>query len=73
MGAIAYNGVGSLVIIDGIMDSLKYTRILAENLDVCISKLGNNERFLSQQDNDPKHKSKLTTKFFSENKIEVIE
>jgi DNA-binding CsgD family transcriptional regulator len=63
-GCIGYNGVGNLVKIDGIMDGLGYVRILQENLSESREKIGLGNDFVFQQDNDPKHKSKIAKNFF---------
>lgn len=71
-GCIGENGVGKLCKIEGKMDSLKYIKILQENLLPSVEKLNLSE-FVFQQDNDPKHTSKITTKFFAENRITKME
>lgn len=59
-GCIGASGVGELVFIDGIMDKTVYLNILRNNLDKSVEKMGLDKRsFYFQQDNDPKHKSKL--------------
>jgi transposase len=55
------------------MDGLSYLRILQENLSEYKEKLGLGNDFMFQQDNDPKHKSKIAENFFSENDIKVME
>ena len=72
-GCINLNGVGKLARIDGIMDSLKYVTILQHNLfdSVDTFRLGND--FIFQQDNDPKHKSGISSKFFQENGIKILD
>jgi transposase len=72
-GCITQNGPGRLHQIDGIMDAKQYCSILSESL------LGTLEdhnltscRIIFQQDNDPKHKSRLATAWFKENKITVL-
>jgi transposase len=71
-GCIAINGVGKLVIIDGIMDRFVYHRILVENLKQSAAELGM-DQFIFQQDNDPKHTSRLMKEYFMENNINVLE
>lgn len=68
----SYNGIGKLVFIDGIMDSAQYIYIQSENLMESVSMMGL-EDFIFQQDNDPKHKSRLGTKYFDDNEIELLE
>ena len=70
-GCFVNSGVGKLTIIDGIMDSKKYTRIL----DSCLiesADLMNLPDFTFQQDNDPKHTSVFTKEYFTDRKIKVM-
>jgi hypothetical protein len=64
--------VGRLVFIDGKMDKFVYHRILVENLKQSAEGFGIN-RFIFQQDNDPKHISKIVKEYFKENNIEVLD
>jgi hypothetical protein len=50
---------------------MKCCRILVENLDISTEKLGL-KLFIFQQDNDPKHTSKLVRKYFVNNKINKL-
>ncbi|GFV46183.1 transposable element Tc1 transposase [Trichonephila clavipes] len=52
---MAATGVENVVIIDGIMNQSSYLSILKNNLSQSASKLGIDESFPLQQDNDPKH------------------
>ena len=52
------------------MDSFQYVNILADNLFASASDLRMNS-FTFQQDNDPKHTSKLAKSFFVDQKIPV--
>lgn len=70
-GCFAWSGVGNLVHIDGIMIAEKYIDILNENLEESILKLGLENGFTFQQDNDPKHTTKVSTRFFKNCKIRV--
>ncbi|GFX71525.1 transposable element Tcb1 transposase [Trichonephila clavipes] len=54
LGGMASNGVGNLIFIDGIMDHKLYIDILNNNLKESAKKLGLDENFIFQQDNDPK-------------------
>jgi transposase len=71
-GCISYEGVGKLVKIDTTMDSIGYTRLLAENLHESAEIMGLSDDFVFQQDNAPCHKSAYTRKFFEENGITVM-
>ncbi|KAG0418638.1 Transposable element Tcb1 transposase [Dictyocoela roeselum] len=70
-GCFSYYGVGKLVLIEGKMDSRKYVNILAENLPHSARSMGLDE-YIFQQDNDPKHTSKLTKEYFEKKNINVI-
>lgn len=70
-GCVSAAGVGKLVFIDGIMDKFAYCRILADNLR-CSAELLGLEDFIFQQDNDPKHTSKLLKDFFTQNNINLL-
>ena len=72
-GCISYYGVGRLVIVDGTLNAIKYTELLAENLFESSEYMGISNDFIFQQDNAPCHKAKHTMKFFSENQIKVLE
>ncbi|KAI5152232.1 hypothetical protein ENBRE01_2673 [Enteropsectra breve] len=72
-GCIGYNGVGSLEVIDGTMDSVSYTRVLSTFLHDSADILGVSDNFIIQQDNAPCHKSNYTRSFFTENEINVME
>lgn len=67
-GCFSYQGVGRLVFIDGVMDAARYCSILSENLLSSASEMGLSE-FIFQQDNDPKHTSKLAKEFIRENNL----
>jgi hypothetical protein len=71
-GCIGYDSVGNLVRVNGNMDYSQYITILQKNLFDSAEKLGLKDSFIFQQDNDFKHKNRLTTSFFAENKIEVL-
>jgi hypothetical protein len=54
-GCMGYAGVGELAIVEGIMNAKGYVNILLGNLKKSIRKLGIQDSYLFQQDNDPKH------------------
>ena len=72
-GCMGWNGVGKLVEVEGIMDAKQYCDILDEGVVESFEKLDmeEGERYF-QQDNDPKHTSKLATTWFLDNNILVI-
>jgi hypothetical protein len=72
LGCMASNGVGKLVFVYGVMDSYKYCRILADNLKSSASNL-ELKSFIFQQDNDPKHTSKIIKEFLEHSGINLME
>ncbi|GFW44568.1 transposable element Tcb2 transposase [Trichonephila clavipes] len=58
-GCMAATGVGTLIIIDGIMNQYSYLTILKNNLRQSAFKLGLDGSFTFQQDNDPKHTARV--------------
>lgn len=71
-GCFSKNGVGKLHFIEGLMDSVEYVNILANNLKHSAELLGH-ENWVFQQDNDPKHTSNRAKSFFAKKRIEVLE
>ena len=69
-GCMAWNGVGKLEF-DETMNADLYNNLLKRNLKSSTKKLRLGNRFLFQQDNDPKHTAKKTKTFFDENGINV--
>ena len=66
-------GVGNLEFIEGKMDAIKYRTILGRNLIESKEKLGLDDDFVFQQDNDPKHTSKISKEFFKKNNVNVLD
>ena len=71
-GCFSSKGPGNLVRVHGIMDSMKYQDILNQNLAASAKKLKLSHRWIFQQDNDPKHMSRSTQKWFTEHKIKLL-
>ena len=73
MGCFTIFGAGYLCKIDGGLDAELYRRILDEDLMETL-KFYNLDKsdIVFQQDNDPKHTSKLTKKWFEDNNIELL-
>lgn len=72
-GCFSWEGVGQLVKIDGIMTADTYINILRENLEVSLIRLGLEDNFILQQDNDPKHTAKKTKIFLNSNHIKILD
>lgn len=73
-GCFSYFGVGPLVQINGIMRKENYLDLLYENLPVALGQLEYNEDdAIFQQDNDPKHKSKLVQTWLKSQTFQVME
>jgi len=72
-GCFSWHGVGNLAKVEGIMNAEGYIEILNENLEESLLKLGLEENFIFQQDNDPKHKAKLTCAFLKASRIKLLE
>jgi hypothetical protein len=71
-GCMSYNGIGSLHLIHGIMDQHAYRVIFEDNLQFSADLMGIGDRFVFQQDLDPKHTAPASRQFFEENNIEVM-
>jgi DDE superfamily endonuclease len=72
-GCMGWNGVGKLTEIQGIMDAKQYCEILEDGLVESFEELEVEEgKRMFQQDNNPKHTSKLATKWFEDNNIYVL-
>lgn len=54
------------------MTGSSYINILRENLASSASKMSL-ENYIFQQDNDPKHTSKVAKEFFNQNNVDVLE
>jgi len=53
-GCFSWNGVGTLVLVDGIMNADKHINIINENLEKAILKMNLDKEFIFQQGNDPR-------------------
>jgi len=72
-GCFSWAGVGNLVKIDGIMTADVYIDIINENLEESLLKLGIEDNYIFQQDNDPKHTAKKSKAFFHSCRIKQLE
>lgn len=64
--------IGRLIEITGKMNAEMYKNILKQNLTASSEEMGLCNDFVFQQDNDPKHTSKLLKRFFEENDIQML-
>jgi len=77
-GSMAWPGVGALVKIVGTMDSQQYVDILENALLPTIERVSSEpelpprNHLIFQQDNDPKHTSKLAMRWFQDAGIKVL-
>lgn len=72
-GCFSARGLGNLVIINDKLTAVRYIDILKENLFNSAAKMEFKNDFIFQQDNDPKHKAKVTMKYFEENNIQLLQ
>lgn len=73
-GCMTIHGVGFMCRIDGIMDKFLYREILDDHLFQTVDYYDmDRERFIFQQDNDPKHASGLLKEWFEENGVELLD
>lgn len=72
-GCFSYKGTGSLVPIEGMMNSEKYKNLLEQKLENELRKLDANGQALFQQDSAPCHVSKVMRQYFTEKKIRCLE
>lgn len=71
-GCFAAEGTGALHKIDGIMRKENFEDILKQHLKTSAWKLKLGRKWVFKMDNDPKHTSKLLTKWFKDNKVKVL-
>jgi hypothetical protein len=72
-GCMAWEGVGYGCKIDGKMDAELYTKILQDELQESLALYGRDpSAVIFQQDNDPKHKSKMATNYLKAQDIKVL-
>lgn len=71
-GCFTYNGVGRLYRIKGILEKTQYKHILRNCMKPSLVRLLGVRRGIFQQDNDPKHTSKLCKNFLEEENVNVL-
>lgn len=72
-GCFAAAGPGQLTIIESIMNSTVYQRVLEEHVKPSVKKLKLTRNWTLQHDNDPKHTSKSTKDWLKTKKWRVLE
>lgn len=73
-GCFGWDGTGFLTKIEGRMNAELYCEILGDELLQTLSWYKKDKsEIIFQQDNDPKHTSKLAKKWFADNKVEVLD
>ena len=72
-GSISWNGVGRLHRVNGIMNAVQYCEILSKSLlgGLADEKL-HPTSIIFQQDNDPKHTSRMAQRWFQEHDITLL-
>lgn len=71
-GCFSWNGVGPLNFINDIMDRFVYRDIM-QNVMLPYAEWEMPLRFIFQQDNDPKHSSRVVQEWFQENNVRVLQ
>jgi len=71
-GCFSYHGVGRLYRVNGILIATKYVQILKHHMVPSAKDLFDGKFFKFQQDNDPKHTAKVTSKYLKNKGINVM-
>ncbi|KAF7699508.1 Transposable element Tcb2 transposase [Cucumispora dikerogammari] len=69
---ISYEGADRIVLVDETMDSIRYARLLTENLFESASMMGLGSNFIFQQEHAPAHTARHTASWFRENGVNVL-
>ena len=73
-GCMTTSGVGYMCRIEGKMDGQLYVEILEDHVFQTLEFYGlDSSNFIFQQDNDPKHTSKLAQKWFKGHDVELLD
>jgi transposase len=70
---MGYAGLGELAIIEDIMNAKRYVNILRGNLKKSVRKLGIQDSYLFQQNNDPKHTDLIIREWLLYNARSLLE
>ena len=71
-GCVTYNGVGTLELIPGNIDSRKYIEVLDNKFWPIVAKIFHGKDWTFQEDNAPTHTSRLITSWKNENNIPCL-
>ena len=71
-GCIAYNGVGTIIPINGNMNSVKYIETLDNNLWPVVAKTFGNSAWIFQEDNPLCHVSRQCNAWKADNDISIL-
>lgn len=72
-GCFSASGVGELDFIDTTMNAQYYVKLLEKNLAPSVSKLNLPGHWIFQQDNDPKHTSRLAKEWLQQNTPNMLD
>jgi len=72
-GCFSYDGVRTLYLVDGNLQSKQYCKILKEAMGPSAHELFPQGEFLFQQDNDPKHTSQMTWDYLDAKGIDYMD
>lgn len=72
-GCFAAHGVGSLIMVDGIMEQVQFRDILSTYMLPSAENLFGMGEWIYQQDNDPKHTAIMTQNWFIEKACPIME
>lgn len=72
-GCFSYSGTGTLIPIEGMMNSEKYKAMLGQRLDTELAKVQAKGTAIFQQDSAPCHVSKVMMKYFKDNSITLLD
>ena len=73
-GCMMAHGVGSVELVHGNKNAEQYSIILRQNLPPSLQKLGvAKDTIIFQQDNDPKHTSKMARDFLNSQKLCMLD